>query len=194
MHVGFGVLKAYGTRSAAQAYNPIQALTHRPARVEPDRAVGKLRCVSQGNKSAYTGHYSTANSNGGGAEGSAGGKAVASSTAWGNTAAAKTANGNMYAGHDGNVYKNTGSGWESYNNRSWNSVNKPSPQFSQATQPQTASADRAGAGSSSEMQGLQNEAQNRERGDSGASGFRPAWSQAAAVAYSAAATAVPAAA
>jgi hypothetical protein len=31
----------------------------------------------------------------------------------------------MYAGHDGNVYKNTGSGWEKYNNgsNSWNSVN-----------------------------------------------------------------------
>ena len=36
----------------------------------------------------------------------------------------KTSNGDMYAGHDGNVYKNTGSGWQTYNNGSWNDVNK----------------------------------------------------------------------
>jgi hypothetical protein len=47
------------------------------------------------------------------------------STAYGNTAAGKTANGDMYAGHDGNVYKNTGSGWQTYNNGSWAPVQKP---------------------------------------------------------------------
>ena len=29
----------------------------------------------------------------------------------------------MYATHDGNVYKNTGNGWSSYDNGNWNSVN-----------------------------------------------------------------------
>jgi hypothetical protein len=29
----------------------------------------------------------------------------------------------MYAGHDGNVYKNTGGGWQKYDNGGWNSVN-----------------------------------------------------------------------
>ena len=117
---------------------------------------------------------------------------MASSTAWGNTAAARTANGNMYAGHDGNVYKNTGSGWQSYDNGNWNSVNKPSPQFSQATEPRSSSAERAGAGSSSETQGLENEVQNRQRGDSGASGFDPRGVMAAVVAYSTAVIAVAA--
>jgi hypothetical protein len=32
----------------------------------------------------------------------------------------------MYAGHDGNVYKNTANGWQKYDNGSWNSVDKPS--------------------------------------------------------------------
>ena len=49
---------------------------------------------------------------------SQGGKGAATSTAYGNTAAGKTSNGDMYAGHDGNVYKNTGSGWQTYNNGS----------------------------------------------------------------------------
>ncbi len=37
------------------------------------------------------------------------------------TGAAKVGN-NYYADHDGNVYKNTGSGWQKYDNGSWNSV------------------------------------------------------------------------
>ena len=43
----------------------------------------------------------------------------------GNTAAGKTKNGDMYAAHDGNVYKNTGSGWSKYDNGDWNPVQKP---------------------------------------------------------------------
>ena len=54
---------------------------------------------------------------------------AASSTKWGNSAVGKTASGNMYAGHDGNVYKNTGNGWQKYDNGSWNSVNKPQPNW-----------------------------------------------------------------
>ena len=34
----------------------------------------------------------------------------------------------MYAGHDGNAYKNTGSGWEKYDNGSWNTVDKSTAQ------------------------------------------------------------------
>ena len=79
--------------------------------------------VSNGNKSAYTQHYSNANGTVATAQGSQGGAAAGASTSYGNTAAAKTSSGNMYATHDGNVYKNTGSGWSSYDNGNWNSVN-----------------------------------------------------------------------
>ena len=40
----------------------------------------------------------------------------------GNTAGAARVGNNYYADHDGNVYKDTGSGWEKYDNGSWNSV------------------------------------------------------------------------
>ncbi len=33
---------------------------------------------------------------------------------------------NTYADHNGNVYKDTGSGWQKYDNGSWNNVEKPS--------------------------------------------------------------------
>ncbi|HEX3228667.1 MAG TPA: hypothetical protein VHQ95_06860 [Pyrinomonadaceae bacterium] len=95
----------------------------------------------------------------------------------------------MYAGHDGNVYKNTGNGWEKYDNGSWNSVNKPQPnwQGAESSQQRTgtenyqqrASAgsnyDRSGASSYNRSEGgydhsgggfgdLDCEAQNRFRG------------------------------
>ena len=65
-------------------------------------------------------------------------RAAATSTAYGNTAAGKTSNGDMYAGHDGNVYKNTGSGWQKYDNGSWNTVTSP-PHSNSAELPAAAS-------------------------------------------------------
>jgi len=41
----------------------------------------------------------------------------------GQTGGYASVNGNHYADHDGNVYRNTGSGWQSYNNGSWNTFN-----------------------------------------------------------------------
>jgi hypothetical protein len=43
----------------------------------------------------------------------------------------------MYAGHDGNVYRNQGGSWQKYDNGSWNSVERPvgtSGQFGSAAQ------------------------------------------------------------
>src|SRR5438046_9660454 len=90
------------------------------------------------------------------------GKPAGASTTWRNTAAAKTSSGKQYAGHDGNVYKNTGNGWQKYDNGSWNSVNKPQPNWqgaqnsqekagSENSQQRTSSAsnaDRSGASGS----------------------------------------------
>ena len=88
------------------------------------------------------GHYSTANGTVAGAADSQGGKVAASSTKWGNSAVGKTASGNMYAGHDGNVYKNTGNGWQKYDNGSWNSVNKPQPNWQGAENSQQRTGER----------------------------------------------------
>jgi len=179
---GGSVSTPYGTRSAAQAYNPYTGTYAQTRQGSSPTAQWGSSYVSRGNQSATMGHYSTANGTVAGVSTSQGGKAVGASTAWGNTAAGKTASGNMYAGHDGNVYKNTGSGWEKYDNGSWNSVNKPQPNWQGAESSQqragsesyqqrsseTSSYNRSGEGgsnrSSSETQSLDHEAQNRSRG------------------------------
>ncbi len=69
----------------------------------------------------------------------------------------------MYAGHDGNVYKNTGSGWQSYNNGSWNNVQKPTQQSVQQAHPQ-GTTDYNNAKSSGGWGDVNQEAQNRAQG------------------------------
>ena len=138
---GASVSTPYGSRSAAQAYNPYTGTYAQTRQGSNPNAQWGSSYVSRGNQSATMGHYSTANGTVAGISGSQGGKAAASSTAWGNSAAGKTASGNMYAGHDGNVYKNSGNGWQKYDNGSWNSVNKPQPnwQGAESSQQKTAS-------------------------------------------------------
>src|SRR5437870_5185360 len=191
---GATVSTPYGSRSAAQAYNPYTGTYAQTRQGSSPTAQWGSSYVSRGNQSATMGHYSTANGTVAGAEDSQGGKVAASSTAWGNSAAAKTSSGNMYAGHDGNVYKNTGNGWQKYDNGSWNSMSSAKPNWQQAESSQQRSStessqqrssasssynrssessstrsggdsyNRSSGGSSSEMQNMQREAQNRQRG------------------------------
>lgn len=37
----------------------------------------------------------------------------------------KTSSGDVYAGHDGDVYRRTDSGWSKYDSGSWNTVKPP---------------------------------------------------------------------
>ncbi len=189
---GTSVATPYGRQTVGQAYNPYTgtyAATHQGS--SPTAQWGQSY-VSNGNKSAYTQHYSTAQGTVGSVQGSQGGKAAGVSTAYGNAAVGKSSNGDMYAGKDGNVYKNTGSGWQKYDNSSgsWNSVNKPqnpnsqsnaqqarpsSPQPSPtATQqrPQTTNQTRPASTSTTSTQNLNSEMQNRQRGSAQASNYQ----------------------
>ena len=113
------------SRSVGEAYNPYTGAYG--ATRQGSNAYGSWgqSVVSKNGNTAYTQHASNAYGSAGTVQTSAGGKGAATSTAYGNTAAGKTSNGDMYAGHDGNVYKNTGSGWQKYDNGSWNDVQKP---------------------------------------------------------------------
>jgi hypothetical protein len=158
----------YGSRSAGQAYNPYTG-TYAATRQgsSPDAQWGSS-VVSRGNQAAYTQHYSTAEGSVGRAETTAGGQAVAGKGAYNSGFAGKTSGGDMYAGKDGNVYRNTGSGWQKYGgDGNWNSVSTPKPSGTQtqgAEQRMGAGGGqqwRAGAG---QMQDLQNQWSNRQRG------------------------------
>src|SRR5437667_1879513 len=140
----------YGSRSVAQAYNPYTGTYAATKQGSNAYSSWGQSVVSNGNKSAYTQHYSNANGTVGSIQGSQGGAAVGASTKYGDTAAAKTSSGNMYATHDGNVYKNTGSGWSSYDNGNWNSVN--SSASSKNAQEQAKSYQNSGANQAAAQQ------------------------------------------
>jgi hypothetical protein len=167
---GASVSTPYGSRSAAQAYNPYTGTYAQTRQGSSPTAQWGSSYVSKGNQSATMGHYSTANGTVAGISGSQGGKAVGASTAWGNTAAAKTSSGNMYAGHDGNVYKNTGDGWQKYDNGSWNSVDKPSssPNWSGAENAQQRSGSADASANRASQSGYNRGSQETSR--SGGSG------------------------
>jgi Protein of unknown function (DUF3300) len=102
----------YGSAAAGQAYNPntgAYAATH-----QVSNAYGSAgsSVVSKNGQTAYTQHQSTAQGSEASMQTSSGGRAGAVSGPSGNSAAAgQTANGTKYAAANGNVYKNTGSGW-----------------------------------------------------------------------------------
>lgn len=123
---GTSVSTPYGRQSTGQAYNPYTGTYGATHQGSSPTAQWGQSYVQQGNKSAYTQHYSTAQGSVGSVQGSQGGKGYATSNANGGyTYAGKNASGDMYAGHDGNVYQNTGSSWQKYNNNtnSWQNVN-----------------------------------------------------------------------
>jgi Protein of unknown function (DUF3300) len=109
---GASASNAYGSQAVGQAYNPntgAYAATH-----QASNAYGSYgsSVVSKNGNTAYTQHQTTANGTVASAQTSAGGSAVAASGKYGNSGGvAQTANGNKYAAANGNVYKNTGSGW-----------------------------------------------------------------------------------
>jgi len=109
---GASTSTAYGNQAVGQAYNPntgAYAATH-----QASNAYGSYgsSVVSKNGNTAYTQHQTTANGSAGTVQTSNGGKGAAATGAYGNSGAVgQTANGNKYAASNGNVYKNTGSGW-----------------------------------------------------------------------------------
>jgi len=115
----------YGSAAAAQAYNPRTGAS--ASTYQHSNAYGSYgsSVVSKNGNTAWTSHSSNAYGTTGTVQTSKGGQAAGVSNANGTTAAGKTADGDQYATHNGNVYKNTGSGWQQGTSSGWNSVDKP---------------------------------------------------------------------
>jgi len=190
---GTSASTAYGKQSVGQAYNPYTGTYGATHQGSSPTAQWGQSYVSNGNQAAYGQHYSTAQGTVGSVQGSQGGKAYGASTAYGNTAVGKSASGDLYAGHDGNVYQNNGSGWQKYNNSTgtWNNVNTQQAQqqaqqeksyqqqHSAGAEPSSASAqqreqnfnqERSSGGGSS--QNLDAERQNRSSGEAQSGHFQ----------------------
>lgn len=177
---GASVATPYGSRSAVQAYNPYTGTYAAHAAGSSPTAQWGSSVISGPGGSATAQHVTTAQGSAGSVQTSAGGRTAGVTTANGQTfGAGKSANGDLYAGHDGNVYRNTGNGWQQYQNGSWNNVNNnrsssADPRSGSANgggepqPPRNASGGPAnlsrGATGSESPGGLGQEPQNRQRG------------------------------
>jgi hypothetical protein len=168
---GASVSTPYGTRSAGQAYNPYTGAS--AATRQGSGAYGQAgTSVYNNGRGTATQTAHATNNNGqtvAGARNTNGGKAIAGSGPNSSGGVAKAGNGDMYAAKDGNVYKNTGDGWNKYGgNGSWApaSSTKPSTTSSAANRP--AQTKSAGAPSPE----ISSAAQARSRGNAGASQWR----------------------
>jgi hypothetical protein len=154
---GGSVTTAYGTRSAARGYNPSTGVGAATRQGSSPYGQWGSSVISNGNRTVQTGHVSNSQGTYAGARSSTGAAVVGGSGAYGTGAVGRTSGGDLYATKDGNVYKNTGSGWEQHNNGSWNSANRTTAQSRTQTTPRPQMQ-------SSQMQSLNQDFQNRQRG------------------------------
>jgi hypothetical protein len=157
-----------GSAAGASFYNPRYGVGGATRQYSTPYGSWGGSAVHTQNGNAYAAHGTNAN-----------GSAAGVSTRNGNTAVGKSnSTGDVYAGHDGNVYRNTGSGWQTYNNGSWNDVNKST---AQQNHPNAASASSnahpsgSAAGSNFHMPSqptMDNLNRDQFARSSGSSGFR----------------------
>lgn len=148
------VATPYGRVSAGSAYNPYTGASGFTRQGTNGYSQWGSSVVSKGGQSAVTRHYSDARGSIGTIQGSGGGGAVGVNRNGGSGGfAGRTAGGDVYAGRDGNVYRNTGNGWQKYDGGNWNNVNRPAGQ----------TGNTAGR-SASAPQAVQGDFQSRQRG------------------------------
>ena len=120
----------YGSRGVAAAYNPRTGAYARTAQGSGVYGSWGTTSVQRGNQWAQTARVTNraTGTTTRATRGSGGGEAITRSGPSGTGGVARTGSGDVYAGRDGNVYRNTGSGWQKWDNGSWNSANRPTPQ------------------------------------------------------------------
>ena len=116
-----------GARGAAHAYNPrtgTYGATRQGSNVYGSwGTTGVQRGDQWATTSRYTSNVTGATSRA--TQTSSGAAAVSRAGAGGSTTVARTGGGDVYAGHDGSVYRKVGNTWERYSFGEWNSVERP---------------------------------------------------------------------
>lgn len=109
---GGSVSTPYGSAAAGQAYNPRTGASG--STYQSSNAYGNYGSseVSRNGQTTYSQHQTTSQGSEGTFQSTDGARGAATSSAYGNSAVGESANGNKYAEHDGNVYSNSGSGWQ----------------------------------------------------------------------------------
>jgi hypothetical protein len=165
---GGSVATPYGSRSAAQAYNRSTGVGAATRQGSSPYGQWGSSVAARGNQAVQTGHVSNAEGTMVGARSTSGAKAIAGSGSFGEGGAVKSADGDLYAGRDGNLYKNTGDGWQRYDNGNWNSLNRLSGDQNLSRSTDNSLTRPQG----NELDGLNGELQNRQRGSFSAQNFQ----------------------
>ena len=161
----------YGSAAVGQAYNPRTGAYGQTRQGSNVYGSWGSTTVARGDDWAQTGHVTNnrTGSTTAAARNSEGGAAVARSGAAGNTAVAKSGSGDVYAGHDGNVYKKDGDSYQKYDNGSWSDVQAPTQdQKNQAKTQAQSQAQARGAQAGTQGAGTQARAQGAQAGTTAA--------------------------
>ena len=94
---------------------------------------------------------------------SGGGEAISRTGRGSSSTVARTGSGDVYAGHDGNVYRKQGDSWQKYDRGGWNSVGQPTPQ--QRQQAQASAQARASGWDSTTAQQVSRDSAARAEGN-----------------------------
>jgi hypothetical protein len=157
----------YGAAGAAQAYNPrTGAYGQTRQGANPYGSWGSTS-VARGDQWAST-QRTTNNATGvttRTTQSSAGSSARVTGPGGSTAAVAKSNSGDLYAGHDGNVYKKDSSGgYQKYDNGSWSNVQQPTQAQKQQAQSQASSRAASAGANSATMSQVQNDAAARAQG------------------------------
>lgn len=118
---------ANGGAAQASYYNPRTGVTGSTSQNSNPYERWGSSTFTGPNQTVNTKSGSNANGSAGGFKSSTGAEGAGYRGAGGNQGGAvKTQNGDVYAGHDGNVYQHSSSGWSQWNNGGWQPVNPPS--------------------------------------------------------------------
>jgi Protein of unknown function (DUF3300) len=171
---GGSVSTPYGSAGAAQAYNPrtgASAQTYQSSNAYGSSGNSEY---SKNGQTTYTQHESTAQGSEATMQSTNGAKAAAGTTANGqHYAGGESANGTKYAEQNGDVYKNTGSGWQQTQGKSNSSNSNNEQRSSSGWGQQSHSGSSAYGGGESGWQSRANSARGSfSRGGGGGWGGR----------------------
>jgi hypothetical protein len=172
---GGSVSTPYGTTSAAQAYNPRTGASASTVQSSsPYGQWGSSTVHTANGQTVNAQHTTTSQGTTAAAKSSSGAAFAGASGANNSGAVVRTASGDKYASANGNVYKNTGSGWESADNSGYNSSAAKSQNYSNTYNPSAQAQSAANSAKSSgnyNSQSMNQEAQNRQSGNAQAQQF-----------------------
>jgi hypothetical protein len=120
----------YGARGYGEAYNPRTGAYGRTRQGSNVYGSWGTTSVQRGDQWATTSRVTNraTGTTTRVTRGSEGGAALTRRGPGADSGAIRTSGGDVYAGRDGNVYRKQGDSWQKYDNGSWGSVDRPTPQ------------------------------------------------------------------